>query len=154
MSNIIFRCSDDQKEEIKKGMFEIIHHHYITSAFPNSNAKYNKEDKAVYAKRLEDVMNNGLCTFEDVEEGLCVKFDTTEDAGFTIAREVYQTEGGYNDEGLTYLGSFFKTVIKKYPDIPFVAECECVDSWVEEEYHVAYDGESFDTDAPWAEYEF
>ncbi|MEE0965551.1 MAG: hypothetical protein U0L85_00705 [Bacilli bacterium] len=98
-------------------------------------------------------MKNELCKIEDTDDGICVEFDSTEDAGNSIASEVYGTGMGYCDLGLTYLKPLFNKIVKTFPNITFEADCECYDNWVSEEYHCSYDGENFTTDAEWAEYD-
>ena len=111
--------------------------------------KYENEGKEVYAARLNELMEKELCKVEETEEGISVEFDSTEDAGFSIADNVYGTNMGYSDNGLTFLKPVFDELMKQMPDVCFEAECECSDSWVCEEYSCSYDGEIFECDAEW-----
>lgn len=153
MSVIVFKCVDENKAAIKKKVFDIIHNHYSGTVFPNTKVKYDHEGEEVYSQRLTELMNESLCVFEDVPEGIRVEFDTTEDAGFMIADCVYHTGMGYCDEGLTYLKPLFDEFLEKMPGVCFEGECECSDKWVCDEYHCSYDGENFECDAEWMEYE-
>ena len=143
MSIINFICESNKKEELKTGVWEIIHKHYLNTVYPNSKVKYANEGKNVYAERLHELMKEELCIITDTEDGICVEFDSTEDAGFSIADNVYRTNMGYNDEGLTYLKPVFEEIIRAFPEVCFEADCECYDKWVSEEYHCSYDGEEF-----------
>ena len=153
MSVINFKCSPEQRDDVKKKCWSAIHKHYINSVFPNSNVQYKKEGKDVYSSRLDDLMTVELCKIEDTEEGISVEFDTTEDAGFSIASAVYGTNMGYCDEGLTFLKTLFDDIVQALPEIPFEAECECYDEWVSEEYSCSYDGKTLTGDAEWLNYE-
>lgn len=44
-------------------------------------------------------------------------------------------------------------IMKAFPDVCFEAECECYDNWVSEESQCSYDGEEFECDAEWADFE-
>lgn len=140
MSVINFVCSDTQKKEVKEGIRELIREHYLSTAFPNSNSEYKEEGKDVYRSRMEELMKEELCTVEDTESGITVEFDTTEDAGFSIASAVYGTDMGYSDQGLTYLPPLFRAIVEKFPAICFEADTECVDNWAESYNHYEYDG--------------
>ena len=86
------------------------------------------------------MVSEKLCVFEDTEDGLSVEFDSTEDAGFFIADEVYHTSMGYSDNGLTFIDPIFTAIVKAFPDICFEADTVCSDKWVYEENHYSYDG--------------
>lgn len=141
MSIIKFVCTDERKEDIKSGVFDIIREHYLSTAFPNTNAVYENEGKDVYRARLDELMRTELCSIDETEDGIAVEFDSTEDAGSSIAQNVYGTGMGYSDEGLTYLIPLFKSIAEKFPDICFEADTECIDSWVESYDHYSYDGD-------------
>lgn len=153
MSTIIFRCEEERKEELKSGVWRILHEHYSDTVFPNSNVKYEDEGSEIYTQRLYELMETELCKIDDTEDGVRVDFDSTEDAGFTIACGVYGTGMGYSDQGLTFLRPVFEAIMKEFPDVCFEAECECYDNWVSEEYQCSYDGECFECDAEWAEFD-
>ena len=153
MSVINFKCSSEQKNDVKKKCWEAIHKHYSNSVFPNSNIKYENEGKDVYSARLDELMKTELCKIEDTEDGVRFEFDSTEDAGFSIASAVYHTNMGYNDNGLTFLKTLFDDIVQALPEIPFEAHCECDDEWVSEEYSCSYDGATFTSDAEWFDYE-
>lgn len=140
MSTIKFRCTDEQKLSLRSGIFEIMENHYFKSVHPNTNAEYEDEGEAIYRERLKKLVSEKLCVFEDTEDGLSVEFDSTEDAGFFIANEVYHTSMGYSDNGLTYIDPIFVAIVKAFPDICFEADTECSDKWIDEENHYSYDG--------------
>ncbi len=140
MSTINFICSDTQKKNLKAGVWEIIREHYLSTAFPNSNVEFKYEGKDVYRPRMEELMKDGLCTIEENDSGITVEFDSTEDAGFSIAQSVYGTDMGYSDQGLTYLFPVFKIIAEKFSDICFEADTECINEWAESYNHFAYDG--------------
>lgn len=140
MSVINFVCNDAQKEELKAGVWEIIREHYLSTAFPNSNCEFTYEGKDVYRPRMEELMQSELCHIEETDEGIAVDFDSTEDAGDSIAMSVYGTDMGYSDQGLTYLFPVFKKIAEKFPEICFEADTECIDKWVEAYNHFSYDG--------------
>ena len=153
MSVILFKCSSERKEYVKKNVWDILHKHYSESVYPNTRVKYEHEGDEVYAARLQDLMKASLCKIEDKDNGIRVEFDSTEDAGFEIASSVYGTGMGYSDEGLVYLKPVFDAFIETMPDIPFEGECECCDKWTCEEYNCSYDGSVFKCNAEWAEYD-
>lgn len=153
MSVIVFKCDSERVEEVKQKFWSILHSHYSGTVFPNTHVKYENEGEDVYAKRLSDLMTTELCNIEETEDGLRIEFDSTEDAGFSIASSVYGTGMGYSDEGLTYLKPLFDEIVNELPDVSFEAECECYDKWVSDEYHCSYDGENFECDAEWMDYE-
>jgi hypothetical protein len=153
MSVILFKCGIERKEDVKKKCWAILHDHYSGTVFPNTNVDYKHEEKDVYAERLMELMKSELCKVDDTEDGVRFEFDSTEDAGFTIAMGVYGTGMGYSDQGLTFLKPVFDALMKEMPDICFEAECECCDNWVSEEYSCSYDGENFECDADWMDYE-
>ncbi len=140
MSIINFVCSDTKKEDLKNSVWELIREHYLSTVFPNSNCKFTYEGKDVYRPRMEELMQNGLCTIEETGDGITVEFDSTEDAGDSIAESVYGTDMGYSDQGLTYLFPLFKKIAEKFSDICFDADTECIDKWAESYNHFAYDG--------------
>ena len=140
MSTITFVCSDNQKEALRSGVWELILEHYLGTAFPNSNEEYEREDEEVYRERMDQLMQAELCKINDTDDGVEVEFDSTEDAGFSIASSVYGTGMGYSDQGLTYLFPLFKEIAKKFNTICFEADTECIDKWVEIYNHFAYDG--------------
>lgn len=151
MSVILFHCDSDKKEEVKNKCWEILHEHYYDSVYPNTHVEYENEGDDVYRSRLNELMQAELCKIEYTEDGIRFEFDSTEDAGFSIASGVYGTGMGYSDDGLTFLKPVFDALIKELPDICFEAECECFDKWVSEEYSCSYDGKYFDCDAEWME---
>ena len=153
MSVILFKCGDERKEEVKKKCWEILYDHYSGTVFPNTKVKYEHEGHEVYSERLKTLMKESLCKIDDVEGGIRVEFDSTEEAGFMIADSVYGTGMGYSDEGLTFLKPVFDGLIQELPDVCFEAECECYDKWVSDEYHCSYDGENFECDAEWMDHE-
>ena len=153
MSVIHFKCASEKRDEVKKQCWDLVHEHYSNTVFPNSNVKYENEGVAVYAARLDDLMTANLCKTEDTDDGINFEFDSTEDAGFTIASGVYGTGMGYSDSGLTFLKPLFEAIVDKLPDVPFTAECECFDNWVSEEYHLEYDGKELSGDAEWLYYQ-
>ena len=140
MSTITFTCDESQKESIKKGIWSILKNHYFTSAFPNTNVEYENEGDEVYLARLDDLMKDSLCQVEDTGSGISVTFDSTEEAGFSIASEVYGTSMGYSDWGLTNIVPVFEEIFEQFPSVPFDAHAECADSWAELEYDVSSDG--------------
>lgn len=143
MSTIYFKCESTKKEDVKTGVWNILQEHYFNSVYPNSNVEYENEGKEVYLERLNGLMEGELCKVTDTEDGICVEFDSTEDAGFLIAGSVYGTNMGYSDDGLTYLRPVFEEIMKEFPDVCFEADCECWDKWISEEYHCSYDGKEF-----------
>lgn len=153
MSVIVFKCEDDRREDVKNKFWEILRDHYLGTVYPNTRVKYDNEGEEVYAKRMDELMKDELCKVENVDEGVRIEFDSTEDAGFSIADGVYGTGMGYSDEGLTFLKPLFEELIKQMPDICFEAECECYDKWVSDEYECSYDGECFECNAEWMDYE-
>jgi len=140
MSTIKFICNDTQYENLKTGVWSLILEHYLSSAFPNTNANYEHEGKDVYRERMHQLMLTELCHIEACEDGIIVDFDSTEDAGFSIAKSVYGTEMDYSDQGLTFLLPLFKNIVENFPDICFDADTECIDNWVEAYDHFSYDG--------------
>mgnify|MGYP004471952791 CR=1 FL=1 len=140
MSTITFTCDESQKESIKKGIWSILKNHYFTSAFPNTNVEYENEGDEVYLARLDDLMKDSLCQVEDTGSGISVTFDSTEEAGSSIASEVYGTSMGYSDWGLTNIVPVFEEIFEQFPSVPFDAHAECADSWAELEYDVSSDG--------------
>ena len=153
MSVITFQCDESNREIIKEKFLKALHEHYSGSVYPNTKVKYEHEGEEVYAARLTELMNNELCQCTIEDESIKFEFDTTEDAGFSIASSVYQTGMGYCDEGLTFLKPLFESIVKALPDVTFEAQCECYDKWNSEEYCCSYDGETFECDAEWMEYE-
>lgn len=146
MSTITFTCGDKEKAVLKTRFLEIIFNHYYMTVRPNSNAEYKDEGEAVYRERLEKLIKERLCSFEETDEGIIVEFDSTEDAGFAIVEEVYHTSMGYSDNGLTFIDPFFEAIVKAFPKICFEADTECADNWVYEESHYSYDGEKLTKD--------
>ncbi len=146
MSTITFNCTDSQKEALKAGIWEIIREHYLSTVFPNSNVQYENEGKAVYRDRISKLMEAELCTVSDEDEGIIVEFDSTEDAGYSIAASVYGTDMGYSDQGLTYLFPLFKQIAEKFNGICFEADTECIDKWVKAANHFSYDGNTLTVD--------
>ena len=153
MSVILFKCGDERKEDVKKKCWEILHDHYSDTVSPNTRVKYEHEGHDVYSERLKALMEESLCKIDDTEDGVRFEFDSTEDAGFMIADSVYGTGMGYSDDGLTFLKPVFDALIQELPDVCFEAECECYDKWVSEEYSCSYDGENFECDADWMDFE-
>ncbi len=146
MSTIIIQCDEAEKAAIKAGILEIITNHYFTTVHPNTNAKYENEGEAVYRERLEKLIEDQLCSFEATDGGIVFEFDSTEDAGFAIADEVYHTSMGYSDNGLTWINPVFEAIVSKFPAIRFEADTLCADEWVYEENHYSYDGETLTKD--------
>lgn len=151
MSIINFKCSSEKKENVKNTFLKILQKHYLNTVHPNTRVKYDDEGDKVYEMRINELMKTELCKIENTEDGIQIEFDSTEDAGFSIADYVYNTSMGYSDEGLTFLKPIFDEVINQMPDICFEAECECYDKWVSEEYSCSYDGENFECNAEWME---
>lgn len=143
MSIIYFQCEPNRKEELQTGVWKILQEHYLSSVYPNTHVEYEDEGDDVYSERMDILMKEELCTVTDTEDGICVEFDSTEEAGFSIAGSVYGTDMGYSDDGLTYLKPVFEAIIKAFPDVCFEADCECWDKWISEEYHCSYDGKEF-----------
>ena len=152
MSVINFKCSPEMREEVKTKCWNILQEHYFGSVFPNTRVEYKHEGKDVYLQRLNELMQAELCKVDDTEDGVRVEFDSTEDAGFSIASGVYGTGMGYSDDGLTFLKPVFDELMKELPDVCFEATCECYDKWVSDEYECSYDGNDFECDAEWAEF--
>ncbi len=146
MSIINFICDNTKKEALKAGMWELIREHYLSTAFPNTNAEYSRESKEVYRARLDELMRETLCRIDDTENGVAVEFDSTEDAGCSIASSVYGTQMGYSDQGLTYLMPLFRNIAEKFSDVLFEADTECVDNWVKAYNHYSYDGATLTID--------
>ena len=142
MSIIAFRCQEDDKERVKNAVWKILTDHYYNTVFPNTNVKYDNEGDEVYLSRLDDLMNTELCSISDTEEGIAIEFDSTEDAGFSIADDVYHTSMGYSDQGLTFVDPIFEKIVSALPGIPFEADTDCSDEWVEEQSHYSYDGDT------------
>ena len=153
MSVINFKCAPDKREFVKKTCWEIIRTHYLDTVYPNTNVKYQNEGKEIYLERLNELMKTELCKTEETEDGLSFEFDSTEDAGFSIAMGVYGTGLGYSDNGLTFLKPIFTALVEQLPDVSFEAECECSDNWVCEEYTCTYDGKELTGDAEWFDYD-
>ncbi len=65
----------------------------------------------------------------------------TEDAGLVITNDVYHTQMGYRDEGLTFVDPIFEEIVKQFPGICFEADVECDDGLAFFELHFSYDGE-------------
>ena len=142
MSIINFTYVEDNKQDVINGVWEIIKEHYFSTAIPSSRTQYEYEGKDIYLERLEELMKSELCEVDDTDDGFYIAFDSTEDAGFAIVRDVYKTGGGYNDNGLTFVNHIFTAIVKKYPDIVFDAECVCIDNWVDMECNFSYDGKT------------
>lgn len=140
MSTIKFVCPEEQKEALKSGVWELIREHYLSTVFPNSNDIVEYKGKAFYRGPVDELMKADLCTLTDTDDGLVVEFDSTEDAGMSIAQSVFGSFMGYSDQGLTYLFPVFKKIVKQFPDISFEADTECVDKWVEHYFHFSYNG--------------
>ena len=141
MSTIHFICNNQEKENLIKGVSSILFNHYFSTVSPNSNVEFDYEGDDVYRNRLRDIFDK-LCTFEETEQGVLVEFDSTEDAGFIIAAEVYHTSMGYHDDGLTYIDPIFDSIIEKFPTVLFEADTVCADKWAYEENHYSYDGKT------------
>ena len=146
MSTITFVCNDSQKTILKSGVWEIIKDHYLGTVFPNSNAEYENEGEEVYRARMDTLMQEELCKIEETADGITVEFDSTEDAGFSIASQVYGTDMGYSDQGLTSLPPMFKEIVKKFPNIHFEENTECYDKWASSENEYTYDGSTLKMD--------
>ena len=142
MSVIKFVCKDEQKQDIIKGVWDIIKEHYFTSATPNNTIQYKYEGEEIYRERLDELMDDELCFVEETKDGFSIEFDSTEDAGFSIASVVYGTSMGYCDNNLTFVNPIFEKIVEKYKDISFEAECVCCDSWTNIECTFSYDGET------------
>ena len=142
MSVIKFVCTEGQKQDITKGVWEIIKEHYFRAATPNSTIEYEDEGEDIYLMRLDELMHTELCSIADTDDGFSFEFDSTEDAGMAIAEEVYGTSMGYCDEGLTFVNPIFESISQRFKDIPFEAHCECYDSWVSMECDFSYNGKT------------
>ena len=140
MGTININCEKDKAELVKKTVFNIIRSHYLDTVYPNSNIEYEDEGKDVYEERMTDLMNRSLFSCEENDEGLVIEFDTTDDAGFFIADEVYHTNMGYNDNGLFSLDDIFKNIVKDLPENRFEADCECESSNYYEQMTFSFDG--------------
>ena len=146
MSTIIFTCEADQKNELKAGLWNVFFTHYRDTVRPNTNAKYEDEGDSVYDERLQKLMQAELWRVTESENGVEVEFDITEDAGVSIAGEVYHTTMGYNDNGLAEVDWLLQKITNRFPGIPFEADIEICDKWTDEKHHYAYDGESLCVD--------
>lgn len=146
MSIINFTCGAAQMETVKSGIWNIIHAHYLGTVFPNSNEEYEDEGRDVYSERLHELMKEELCQIADTEDGFSVTFDSTEDAGYSIAQQVYGTGMGYSDQGLTSLPPMFKEIVKQFPNIHFEADTECYNKWASSENQYTYDGSTLKMD--------
>ncbi len=140
MSVINFACSEAERDTLKAGVWEIIREHYLSTVFPNSNVEFEYKGRAHYREDMENLMKAELCRIEFTDEGMAVDFDSTEDAGFAIAENVYGTGMGYSDQGVTYLNPVFKKIAEKFPGICFESDTECINEWAETYYHFGYDG--------------
>lgn len=137
--NVISNNIDDDLQVIT----ECIQQHYFDTVSPNTNVEYTTEDDEVYLQRILELMQNELCSVELTKQGFSIDFDTTEDAGFSIASEVYHTSMGYSDNGLIYLEGLFKNIIDRLPNIKFDADLYCADKWDCFEGKASYDGNEF-----------
>ena len=147
MSVITFRCKEHEKEKVKSVVWEIIKDHYYHTVFPNSHVEYDKNAAETYLSGLDELMHAQLCSMEDTADGIAVTFDSTEDAGYAIAENVYHTLMGYNDQGLTYLYPIFEKIVAALPGIPFEADVEIEDEQIGyEEHHYSFDGKSLRAD--------
>ena len=95
MSTIYFECKNETKEALAKKVFEIIKDHYFETVEPPVGTSREAENDETYITRLTQLMNDMLYKTSDSDEGIVVEFDTTEDAGFAIAENVYKTSNGY-----------------------------------------------------------
>ena len=98
MSVIHFTCEPERREELKTGVWAIVREHYLTTVYPHMMDSKNgekKESEEIYIERLNELMKTNLCVVNETEEGLDFEFDSTEDAGFFIADDVYQTGPRY-----------------------------------------------------------
>ena len=146
VSVIKFVCSEEQKQDIIKGVWNIVKEHYFSAATPNNTIKYEYEGEDIYLERLDALMQSELCAIAADDDGFSFTFDSTEDAGMAIAENVYGTSMGYCDNGLTFVNPIFEAITKRYKDIPFEAHCECYDSWVSVECDFSYDGKTLKID--------
>lgn len=145
MSIINFKCESEMKETLKTSVWKIIREHYLTTIYPHTmdQKEWKRESEEVYNERMDEIMKAQLCNVMDTDDGFSFEFDSTEDAGFFIADDVYQTGPRYMDDGLTYLHPIFEKIMKDFPDVCFTAHCECYDKWSGEEYDCSYDGKEF-----------
>lgn len=140
MSTIRFNADKSEQSFLKRGVWDMVKEHYFTSVYPNTLVKFDYEGEDIYLERLEKLMQEELCEFKEEDDCLIFEFDSTEDAGFSIADSVYHTPMGYSDNGLTYLDGLFVNIARAFPNITFESETECSDEWVCYEPHYAYDG--------------
>jgi hypothetical protein len=111
MTTINFICDENQKSKVKNGVWEIIRKHYFETVTPNSNVEYEDEGEKVYLERLDELMKSTLCKISDNEKGVLFSFDSTDEAGYAIASDVYGTNMGYHDEGLTFVNTILCLLI-------------------------------------------
>ena len=140
MSVISFICKEEDRDALKEGVRKALRDHYFLTVLPNSNVKYENEGKDVYLARLDELMNNSLCSITDTEDGISVEFDLTEDAGYQITSEVYHTSMGYNDNGLSEINMLFEKIIKAFPKATFESDYVLDDGYSYEESHYSYNG--------------
>ena len=69
MSIIKFVCTEEQKQNIIKGVWEIIKEHYFRAATPNNTIRYEYEGEDVYLGRLDELMQADLCAIADTDDG-------------------------------------------------------------------------------------
>lgn len=141
MSTIKFVCENEQKEQLKKFVWEQIRLHYYLNVAPNSQVTYENKGKEVYLSLLDKLMESELCQVSDQPYGILFELETTEDAGYAIAESVYGTLMGYNDSGLGSLNDLFEKTAEAFPDVFFEADIEIFNKWCEGEVHALYDGE-------------
>jgi hypothetical protein len=142
MTTINFICDENQKSKVKNGVWEIIRKHYFETVTPNSNVEYEDEGEKVYLERLDELMKSTLCKISDNEKGFLFSFDSTDEAGYAIASDVYGTNMGYHDEGLTFVNTIFKDIVKRFNDVVFDAHAECCDEYIDLEFDFSYDGKT------------
>ena len=140
MSTIYFECKNETKEALAKKVFEIIKDHYFETVEPPVGTSREAENDETYITRLTQLMNDMLYKTSDSDEGIVVEFDTTEDAGFAIAENVYKTSNGYRDYGLLNVGLVLDKIVKEFPDVEFHADVYVQDKNYEEECTYDYDG--------------
>ena len=140
MSVISFNCQEKDRDALKEGVWKILRDHYFLTALPNSNVKYEDEGKDVYLARLDELMNNSLCSITDTEEVVSIEFDITEEAGCQITDEVYHTSMGFNDNGLCDINMIFEKIIKEFPEFTFESDYILDDGYSYEESHYSYNG--------------
>lgn len=141
MSTIYFECDSEIKNQISKSVFQIVKQHYLNTVAPPPDKTFERESDEVYDSRMEQLMKDQLYRSSDSEEGVTVEFDSTEDAGYAIAENVYKTGNRYRDYGLTNVGVLLEEITHQFENVKFTAEIYIQDKYVDEECTYVYDGE-------------